>query len=221
MKAVILAAGRGTRMGKLTENTPKPLLEVRGRPILEHKLNSLPDSIDEVIVVVSYLGDKIRNYFGPSFNGKKIKYVDQNIFPGTAGALWQVRDLLTGKFLVINGDDFYRVEDLERCLKYDLCMGLSEKDGVDESYLSIELDEEGAVKDWGFDKNDTKLLINGVYVLDDRIFDYKPELIKKEEFGLPHTILKMSREHPVKGVVMDYWHSLNTPEDIKKFEEND
>ena len=63
MKAVIPCAGEGVRMRPLTLRTPKQLLEVGGKPILVHIFENLPDEIDEVILVVGYLGDKIREYF--------------------------------------------------------------------------------------------------------------------------------------------------------------
>ena len=59
MKAVILAAGKGTRMGDLSLETPKPMLKVLGKTLLEHKLDSLPDVIDEVVITVGYLKDRI------------------------------------------------------------------------------------------------------------------------------------------------------------------
>ena len=59
MQAVILAAGRGVRMGKLTENTPKPMLSLFGKPMLEWKLEMLPRVIDEVIFVIGYYGSQI------------------------------------------------------------------------------------------------------------------------------------------------------------------
>ncbi len=78
MQAVILAAGRGTRMGALTEHTPKPMLLVNGRPVLEYIFDSLPEEIDEVIIVVGYLGSVIQKHFGGFYKGKKILYVEQS-----------------------------------------------------------------------------------------------------------------------------------------------
>ncbi|KKQ79283.1 MAG: hypothetical protein UT03_C0063G0001, partial [Candidatus Moranbacteria bacterium GW2011_GWD2_38_7] len=64
MQIVILAAGRGTRMKDLTDNVPKPMLQINGKPILAYKLEALPEEIDEVIFVVGYFGNQIQQYFG-------------------------------------------------------------------------------------------------------------------------------------------------------------
>ena len=64
MQVVILAAGRGTRMGDLTSDTPKPLLKVKDKTLLEYKLDVLPDSISEVIFVIGYKQEQIRAITG-------------------------------------------------------------------------------------------------------------------------------------------------------------
>jgi len=68
-----LAAGEGKRLRPLTLETPKPLLKIKGRPILDYTFSSLPEKISEVILVVGYKGEQIKNYLGDEFSGKKIK----------------------------------------------------------------------------------------------------------------------------------------------------
>ena len=60
MKAVILAAGEGTRLRPLTKNKPKPLVEINGKPILEYTLAELPRTIEEIVFVVGYKKEKIK-----------------------------------------------------------------------------------------------------------------------------------------------------------------
>ena len=72
MQAVILAAGHGTRMDELTTAVPKPMLEVAGKPLLEYKLDALPDHIDEVVLIVGYLGNVIRQHFGALYGKQRI-----------------------------------------------------------------------------------------------------------------------------------------------------
>src|SRR5271157_1319914 len=65
MKAVILAAGKGTRMGQLTEQLPKPMLRVQGKPILEHILEGLLQAgVRDFFIVIGFRGDVIEDYFG-------------------------------------------------------------------------------------------------------------------------------------------------------------
>src|SRR5437773_1914053 len=101
MQAVILCSGHGTRMGELTKDTPKPLLKIKGKTLLEYKLERLPEVVDEIILNIGYLGGKIKAEIGPNFNGKKVTYVEDKFIQGTAKALWQAKDILRGRFLVI------------------------------------------------------------------------------------------------------------------------
>ena len=117
MQAVILAAGRGTRMWPFVKGA-KHLLPVNGRPLLEWSLEMLRGLVDEVILVVSEDGD-IRDHFGAEFKGLKLSYVVQEEQLGTGHALWCARGLIKGRFLVMNGDDLYSREDVEVCLKED------------------------------------------------------------------------------------------------------
>jgi NDP-sugar pyrophosphorylase family protein len=63
MKAIILAAGRGTRLTPITDTIPKPMISIAGRPILEHTIENIYTQVDEIIIVVKYLSENISNYF--------------------------------------------------------------------------------------------------------------------------------------------------------------
>ncbi|MCU0798795.1 MAG: sugar phosphate nucleotidyltransferase [Candidatus Thermoplasmatota archaeon] len=106
MKALILAAGEGQRMGPLTENRPKPLLPVAGIPFLEHTVLALKEAgIGSVMVLTGYLGLSIKEHFGNGSRfGMDISYVVQPKQLGTANAVNAVRDLIDGPFLCVNGD---------------------------------------------------------------------------------------------------------------------
>ena len=219
MQAIILAAGRGIRLGSLTENTPKPLLKIGEKPILQHVFESLPSEIDEVLVVVKYLGNKIKEYFGNNFSNFKIQYVEQGETAGTAGALWSARSWLDSKpFLVINSDDLYSLDDLQILIKHDLAIGLYSVEAADGNFYGVRLDGQGNL--CGFEKGaaDKKLVATGAYMLDQRIFNYEPVKIKNGEYGLPQTLLKLALDYPVSGVMMKNWFSGNTTEDLKKME---
>lgn len=106
VKAVIIAAGEGKRMRPLTNNRPKAMLPIAGRPILEHLLLEMKQAgIKEFIFVTGYREDKVKEYFG---SGEKwevdIRYVTQVNRAGTADAVRTVENLVSGMFLVANGD---------------------------------------------------------------------------------------------------------------------
>jgi len=105
-KAVILAGGKGTRMRPFTYEMPKPMIPVRGKPLLQHIIELLRKyEIRDIILSTGYMGDKIKEYFG---NGSKfgvdLSYREEKHETGTAGSLNLMKNLLNGTFLMFNGD---------------------------------------------------------------------------------------------------------------------
>ncbi len=115
-KAVILAAGWGTRMKPLTFSKPKPILPVAGKTVLEYNLEELKDLVEEVIIVVGYKEEVIREKIGEEYKGVKIKYVKQKEQLGTGHAAKVALPFLEEDFLILNGDDLYLKEDIEKVL---------------------------------------------------------------------------------------------------------
>lgn len=107
MKAFILAAGKGKRLKPITNNIPKPLIKIKGKPLLEWSLIKLRSAgVKEIVINLHYLGDQIVDYFG---NGKKldlkINYSFEKRLLGTGGALIQGKNFLNDSpFLLISGD---------------------------------------------------------------------------------------------------------------------
>jgi len=115
MQAVILAAGRGTRMGPLTETTPKPMLPVADAPLVEHVADAAAEAgADELVVTVGYGADRIREHFGETHLGVPVRYAVQESQRGTADALAAAADRVDDEFAVLNGDSLYRGADLRR-----------------------------------------------------------------------------------------------------------
>ena len=94
MKAVIMAGGKGTRLGSMTKDIPKPMISIENKPILEYQIESLRKSnITDIILVIGYLGDVIKEYFGDGHPwGVKIEYIVEEDFLGTAGALYYIKN---------------------------------------------------------------------------------------------------------------------------------
>ena len=223
MKAIILAAGRGTRFGKITEKTPKSLIRVAGKPILERILFSLPPQIDEVVIVIGHLGGQIKKRFGDKFAGRDMKYVEMKELTGTGSAVWLVKPLLRDRFLVLNGDDIYSKNELGGLLKYERAAGLAKTMPQNPSYLTFQTDKKsyitGARYPNEYEMENGIMISTGAFVLDPSIFKYKlVPIAKGREFGLPQTILKSIRKFSLKGVYMKNWAQINRPEDIKKAE---
>lgn len=119
MKALILAGGRGERMGKITRNIPKPMLKINGLPILEHQINLLKRyGLTEVVILTHYLSEVIENYFQDGKKwGVKISYWQEKKPLGTTGGIKEIEDKLKEDFLVIYGDKILDI-DLKRLIAF-------------------------------------------------------------------------------------------------------
>src|SRR5882672_10220747 len=107
MKAVILAAGKGTRMRELTNELPKPMLKVQGKPILEHILEGLIGAgIREVFIVTGFRADVIENYFGDGSRWHaRIEYGRQMVQDGTGKAPELAKQFIgASTFMLTYGD---------------------------------------------------------------------------------------------------------------------
>lgn len=126
MRALILAAGQGTRLGSLTREVPKPMLPVNGRPVLEYIVRWLAwHGIDEIAVNLFHAPDAIVDHFGDGSRfGVRIVYSREPQLLGTAGALRPLAHFLTRPFLLVYGDvltDF----DLRALVDYHFARGAS------------------------------------------------------------------------------------------------
>lgn len=220
MQAVILAAGRGVRMRELTEDTPKALLPIAGKTLLEYKFDVLPESVDEVVVIVGYLGSRIQQAFGPGWRGRKLLYVEQEELNGTAGALWAAKDILRDTFIVLHADNIYAPQDVltVSCTPWSVAgievdsLERQAKMIVDASDRVMDILEVGAHDDSpGFYNT-------GLYCLDTRIFNYRPvpKSPGSPELGLPQTIIATGL--PLYLVRATFWLEITEADDIEKAE---
>jgi dTDP-glucose pyrophosphorylase len=112
---VILAAGKGSRIQPLSMSFPKPLLPVCNKPIIQHQLEDMKRAgIDEVIIVIGHLGERIVAHFGDGASlGLKIRYVEQQEMLGIAHAVAQLENVISTPFLLSLGDIFIVPRNLE------------------------------------------------------------------------------------------------------------
>lgn len=223
MQVVILAAGKGIRMWPLTYRVPKPMLKVENKPLLAYTLDLLPKEINEIIIVIGYLGKQIRDYFGDNYHDRKITYVEQKELLGTGQALSLCQNLLKEKFLVINGDDFYQAADAKKCLAYQRCILAKEVIAEQQrNYGIFQIDENGNllnILEVELRPGQKALINTGMMVLDKNFFKYDLVPIKGgKEYGLPQTVVKMAEDYPVKIIKTDYWLPIGYPDDLKRAE---
>lgn len=217
MKAIIVAAGRGTRMKHLTEMMPKPMLVLNGKNLIEHKLDILPEEITDVVIVVGYQGEKIKNYFGNSYRGKSIIYTEEPALRGTGYAVHTARDILSGeRFLYMMGDDIYHADDVKEALKHEWAMAVAKKKGP-ASGGRIVLNSDDTVKEIieGTHEGDDILLNIGLFVAGKDFFKYDlVQLPGRNEFGFPQQFAQAAKDFPVKVIVSRGWRPITSPEDL-------
>ncbi|OFY38952.1 MAG: nucleotidyltransferase [Bacteroidetes bacterium GWF2_40_14] len=112
LHAVIMAGGKGERLRPLTEKTPKPMLLLGGKPIIEHNIDRLISfGIETITISVHYLADQIINYFGDgSTKGITINYIEEDVPLGTIGCLSLIKDTNQQVILVLNSDVFTNID---------------------------------------------------------------------------------------------------------------
>lgn len=193
MKALILAGGKGTRLGDKTNLTPKPMLEVGGKPILEHQIELLKRyGITDIVLLVNHLSDSIQTYFG---NGQKfevaISYYNEKEPLGTVGGVKDLEPYIKEDFFLLYGDVMINM-DLNRLLSFhiknqsDCTLVIHPNDHPYDSDL-LDIDEKGRItsfypkphKEGEYYRN----LVNaGLYIMSPHIFSFL-EKGKKADFG--------------------------------------
>ena len=177
-QALILVGGRGTRLGALTGDTPKPMLEVGGRPFLTTVIQELArQGISEVILLAGYLGEQIAHqYHGRQFGECLCRVLIEPEPLGTGGALRLARDLVQERFLVLNGDSFLRFSlfDLERRQARSGCahalVGLTVEDTS--RYGALDFDGDLLVNIAEKGRSGPGYINCGVYLFDRSVFDH-------------------------------------------------
>jgi NDP-sugar pyrophosphorylase family protein len=215
-----MAGGKGTRLRPLTENCPKPMIPVAGRPILERVILHLVGyGIRKIYLSINYLGDMIEQYFGDgSAFGCSIQYLREEKFLGTGGPLSLLPEQPKYPFIVMNGDqvtqvniarllEFHEKEKVEatiaiRPYQVEIPFGVIRKNGN----RLVEIQEKPA---------SNHLISVGMYVLNPSVLTFVP---KNEEFPITDLFdVLLERNIPV-GVhfVEEEWIDVGRLEDLKK-----
>lgn len=232
--AVLLAAGRGTRMGDLTAATPKPLLPLQGMPILEHILRGMREAgIERFVVVTGYLADRIEAYFGDGAGlGVRIDYRRQPEPSGTAAALQLARDIVEREpFALSWGDILVEPDTYSRLIatyRQGPVAGLVAVNEVDDPWrgAAVYFDADRRIREI-VEKpprgtSTTRWNNAGIFALDPIVFTYVERLPRSErgEFELPQAFAAMLAEgHDFRALPVDgFWSDLGTPEDLQAAE---
>ncbi len=230
MMAVILAAGRGTRMGTLTAHTPKPLLALKGRPIVEHILTGLRDAgVDSAVVVTGYRGEQIEAHLGDGSRlGLRLTYRHQERPEGTARALLSGADAAAHEPFVLSWGDVVVTPSNYALLIADFarhpCDALLMVNEMDDPwrgaavYLDAEWRVTRLIEKPPRGTSRTRWNNAGLFMFTPLIFAYaaRLEVSPRSEYELPQAVAAMINDGcAVLGcAVHGFWSDLGTPEDL-------
>jgi NDP-sugar pyrophosphorylase family protein len=243
MKAIILAAGKGTRMLPLTETTPKPLVNTpRNQKLLELIIEALPPQVEELVLVVGYLGDQIKEHFGSSYTVTKrysdrkstrgvpirsfpVQYVVQEKAEGTYRALELCRPLLQPgeRFMMIYADDVYNSATFAQMIQCEGITLLATEVGDPRKFGVLEVNEQGLITNIEEKPTEPKsnIVSTGAMILDTRVFEFEPPKGPKGEYVLADAVgLMVKAGIPVKAVQvpLQHWTPIASPEDLPKLD---
>ena len=217
---VLMAGGKGIRLRPMTENCPKPMLEVSGRPILEHILRKVSaEGFSKFFISINYMGHVIEEYFGDGQNyGVDIQYLKEDDILGTAGALSLLPELASENFLVLNGDvisdvncaallDFHNNHQAMATMAvkvhdWELPYGVVEVEGLNIS---------------GFQEKPTiRSLVNaGVYALSTHSLKWL-EYNRRKDMPELFDDLNSANQKTVAYLVHEHWLDVGRPADLSK-----
>lgn len=209
-------------MQPLTFEKPKPLLEVLGKPLIDHMIDSLPAEVDELVVVVGYMGEMIREHLGAEFKGNPVIYIEQEEQNGPAKALHLVRDILKlgERFFFLFADDIYDPESFASLLKHPRAVLVSPVKNPERFGIAV-IDAENRILDLEEKPSEPKsdLAVTGAYLFDTHIFDYEMVPHSNGEYFLPPIMLAMNKDYPIFVERASLWIPVGYPEDLTKAEE--
>jgi dTDP-glucose pyrophosphorylase len=219
-KVVLMVGGLGTRLRPLTNGTPKPLLKVGNKPILEIIIeNFSKQGFSDFIFSVNYKSEMIEEYFGDGKNfGVNIQYVHEHKRMGTAGSLSFIKEQLTEDFFIMNGDvltktnfehliNFHRISDSEATMcvrEYDFQVPYGVVNLQDQNIVSIE------------EKPLYKFFVNaGIYMLNPSVFKYIPE---DSFFDMPtlFDVLIQAKRKALSFPIREYWLDIGEIKEYNK-----
>ncbi len=225
MKALVLAAGKGIRMRPYTNDKPKVLIKVNGKPFLYYLLKNLQKAgISEIGLVVGYKKDKIRDFIEKE--NLDVTLIEQKKLFGTGKAVLEAKNWIGDEdFIVLMGDNLYSDGDIRKISKLDenfTYVG-AYKSSHPEDYGVLETDGKSLIKIQEKPKNPKSNLINsGIYKFTPEIFDYLVKLQKspRGEYELTDAISHIAQLGKVKIYKLEeYWIDMSIKKDVSKMNE--
>lgn len=211
-------------MSPLTESVPKPLVVVDGRPILEHLICALPEEVDNLVLVVGYKQEMIREFLGDKYMGKAVTYVEQPELNGTAGAVLRTQHLFSDpkeRFMIIYGDEIPTVGEVAECLQHEYSWLCHEISSVILTGVA-DIDAEGCIRGVVENRDGKEppyVSAGGLMVVNASLFKYKPQKHKTGEYYVTSMLDQFLQENKMKAVIGRKDLYFTSEEDVVKYEE--
>ena len=224
MKALILAAGRGSRFGELTKEKHKTLLPVAGVPLLERILQGLKEvGIREVWIVIGYKADMIKKEIGTSYDGLKINYIYAKDWEkGNLYSLLAAKKFLKDKFILCMSDHLFEPKIVKKLLNTNSNCAVTL--AVDRTRCSPEdtkvLEHNGFIIKIGKKINPSNCVDTGFFLCSSKIFKYATEAAKKgmNELSDAIQLAAIHRDARVVDVSGCFWADIDTKQDLEYVE---
>jgi bifunctional UDP-N-acetylglucosamine pyrophosphorylase/glucosamine-1-phosphate N-acetyltransferase len=212
-QAVVLAAGEGTRIRPLSASLPKPMLPVADRPLAAYAADAAVDAgAGELLFVVGYEADAVRDYFGEEYAGIPVNYAVQREQAGTADAVRTAAEYLDGPFAVLNGDNLYDPAGIEAMFEAGPAVGAHRVD--DPTSYGVLSTEGDTVTDIVEKPDDppTDLANTGAYLFPEAARDWLdvPES-ERGEHEITDVLARVVEEYEVSAVEIDRWLDVGRP----------
>ncbi|HEX54857.1 MAG: hypothetical protein DRO90_01655 [Candidatus Altiarchaeales archaeon] len=239
MKAVILAAGEGKRLKDLTRNKPKALVEVLGVPLIERAiLTAKLAGIREFLIIVGYLGDKIKDNLGDGSKfGVKIDYIENKEWrKGNATSLLRAREFLKERFILLMSDHIFDERILKAIINFksksSVVLAVDRRESIRDDTKVLE--KNGRIISIGKDIEEYNCIDTGIFSCAPKIFSYAENSIRNGRYELSDCIMEAARnadarifditgidryEPKMRKEIQPWWIDIDTVEDIKRAED--
>ena len=238
MKALIIAAGDGGRMGNLTKNKPKPLIKLLGLSLIERViLTAKQAGIDEFVIIIGYLGEKVKEKLGDGNKyGAKITYIENREWQKENGiSVLKAKRLLNENFVLLMSDHIFDDRILKEIVNYNIrssvALAVDRKKPLSKD--TKVLAKKGKIVNIGKDIDKSNCIDTGIFLCSPKIFSYIKEAIKEGKTELAHGIANAAKHRDaeifditqintyipsMRKEVKPFWINIDAKEDLIKAE---
>lgn len=221
--AVLMAGGKGERLRPLTLETPKPLLKVADKPIIDYNIENLMHyGVEHINVTVNYLGEQIEEHFSKPYNGQKVKCVREGKFLGTIGSLDIIDNWHNDTILLMNSDLFTNI-DFESFYihfkKYDADMSVAAVPyNVNIPYGIFEIENTREIKGVKEKPSFYYYANAGIYLIKRELLSLIPKDTFYNATDFMDKLIELGKK-VIRFPIAGYWIDIGKPEDFKSVQE--